>query len=109
MGRGPRALGRELDGVIARLGLSGVVERHDVFREWVERVGPEIARVARPHRVDGDTLIVLVCDSVWMNELSLRQKELLARLNEDREHTIVQRVLFRLDPSPAGTDEAENR
>lgn len=101
-GDGPRRLGDALDGVLERLGLGAVVERHEVFREWDDRVGAEIARVTRPHRVDGDTLIVKVTHSAWINELSLRQGELLRRLNEGRERSRVKRLLFRLDPEAKG-------
>jgi len=100
--RGPRRLGAELDAVLERIGLAKVVERHAVFREWEERVGPEIARAARPHRVDGDTLIVLVASSAWLNELSLRQAELLRRLNAGRSRSSVTRLVFRLDPESKG-------
>ncbi len=89
-------VGGELDRVLDRLGLGQVVESHAVFREWAERVGPEIARATRPHRVDGETLIVLVKDSAWMSELSLRSAELLARVNQGRERSAVRRLLFRL-------------
>ena len=102
-GRGePTRIGQELDAVLDRLGLGTVVEQHAIFGEWAERVGPEIARAARPHRVDGDTLIVLVRDSAWMSELSLRQRELLACINAGREKSAVRRILFRLDPDPDG-------
>jgi predicted nucleic acid-binding Zn ribbon protein len=89
-------LGPEIDAVLDRLGVGGVVERHAVFGEWAERVGPEIARVTRPHRVDGDTLIVMVRDSSWMNELSLKSREILARVNAGRGRSEVKRILFRL-------------
>lgn len=101
-GDGPRRLADALDGVLERLGLAGVVERHEVFRDWEARVGPEIARVARPHRVDGDTLIVKVGHSAWINELSLRQREILQRLNAGRSKSTVKRLLFRLDPEAKG-------
>ena len=100
MRRGPRPIGGEIDRVLERLGVAPVVESHAVFREWGERLGSDIARVARPHRIDGETLIVLVRDSSWMTELSLRQREILARLNSGREHSAVKRLLFRLDPDP---------
>ena len=106
MDRQPRLVGRELDRVLERLGVAEVVESHTVFGEWADRVGPEIARAARPHRIDGETLIVLVRDSSWLTELSLRQRELLARLNTGREHSKIQRILFRLDPDP---DSGESR
>ena len=101
-GDGPERLGDALQGVLERLGIAPAVERHDVFRDWEDRVGEEIARVARPHRVDGDTLIVKVAHSAWINELSLRQNELLRRLNEGRSRSAVKRLLFRLDPEAKG-------
>lgn len=110
--REPRRIGHELDAVLDRLGVGSVVEQHAVFGEWAERVGAEIARAARPHRVDGETLIVLVRDSAWMNELSLRQQELLASINAGREKSAVRRILFRLDPdaghAPGPADDSEN-
>ncbi len=96
----PEPVADALDGVLKRLGLQQVVERHDLFREWDERVGREIARVARPWRVDGDALIVRVASPAWMNELSLRQTELLERLNRDRQKSGIRRLIFRLDPEP---------
>jgi predicted nucleic acid-binding Zn ribbon protein len=97
-----RHISGALDGVLDRLGLSRVVEQHDVFRTWAERVGPEIARAAHPYRIDGETLILRVANSAWMNELSLRQGELLKRLNAGRTHSAVKRLIFRLDPESKG-------
>lgn len=94
----PVAIGDALDGVLSRIGAARAVEHHDVFRDWNARVGPEIAKAARPHRVDGDTLVVRVVHSAWLNELSLRQNELLERINAGRRSTRVRRILFRLDP-----------
>lgn len=99
---GPQPIAAALDGVLRRLGLTEVVERHDLFRDWDERVGRDIARVARPWRVDGDALIVRVSSPAWINELSLRQTELLTRLNADRKSGTVRRLIFRLDPEPKG-------
>jgi len=100
--KAPRRLDTALDSVLDALGLSQAVERHAVFREWEERLGPEIARAARPHRVDGETLIVRVATSAWLNELSLRQGELLRRLNAGRSRSSVRRLVFRLDPEAKG-------
>jgi predicted nucleic acid-binding Zn ribbon protein len=100
--RAPRRLDSALDSVLDRLGVTQAVERHAVFREWEERLGPEIARAAHPHRVDGETLIVRVTSSAWLNELSLRQGEILRRLNAGRRRSSVQRLVFRLDPEAKG-------
>lgn len=98
-----RRIGSVVEGALATLGLERVVERHDVFREWPDRVGEEIAQVARPHRIDGDNLIVRVVSSVWLNELSLRQVEILRRLNEGRRHGKFKRLILRIDPDPEGS------
>ena len=100
--RAPRRLDSALDSVLDRLGVTQAVERHAVFREWEERLGPEIARAAHPHRVDGDTLIVRVASSAWLNELSLRQGDILRRLNVGRRRSSIQRLVFRLDPEAKG-------
>lgn len=100
--RAPRRLDSALDTVLDRLGVTQAVERHGVFREWEQRLGPEIARAAHPHRVDGETLIVRVTSSAWLNELSLRQGEILRRLNAGRRRSSVQRLVFRLDPEAKG-------
>lgn len=98
----PDRIDSALDVVLDNLGVADVVERHAVFGEWDDRVGPEIARVARPHRLDGETLIVRVANSAWLNELSLRRNELLERLNDGRRRSEIRRLIFRIDPQTKG-------
>lgn len=97
-----RRIGGVLDTVLDDLGVASAIEQHAVFREWESRVGREIARAAQPHRVDGETLLVNVTSSAWMSELSLRQTELLERLNRGRRKTCVKRLIFRMDPRAKG-------
>lgn len=97
-----RHIGGVLDTVLDDLGVASAIEQHTVFREWESRVGREIARAAKPHRVDGETLLVNVSSSAWMSELSLRQNELLERLNRGRRRTCVKRLIFRMDPRAKG-------
>lgn len=93
-----RKVGSVIDTVLARLGVAEVVDRHGAFSEWPERVGPEIARAARPQRLDGDVLIVGVASPAWMSELSLRRTEILRALNAGRTRGKIRKVIFRLDP-----------
>ncbi|MBI3128853.1 MAG: DUF721 domain-containing protein [Candidatus Tectomicrobia bacterium] len=55
--------------------------RHRVFQVWEGAVGKSLARVARPAAVRGARLFVEVSDSAWLQELKLREKDLLAGLN----------------------------
>ncbi len=100
--RRARHIAGVLDAVLDDLGVASAIEQHAVFREWESRVGREIARAAKPHRVDGETLLVNVTSSAWMSELSLRQNELLERLNRGRRRTCVKRLIFRMDPRAKG-------
>lgn len=100
--RRARHIAGVLDTVLDDLGVASAIEQHAVFREWESRVGREIARAAKPHRVDGETLLVNVTSSAWMSELSLRQNELLERLNRGRRRTCVKRLIFRMDPRAKG-------
>jgi len=43
----PRRLDSALDSVLESLGVAQAVERHAVFREWEERLGPEIEAAER--------------------------------------------------------------
>jgi predicted nucleic acid-binding Zn ribbon protein len=96
-GGAPRPLWQALARAIHRLGLEPGMEDARVFAEWEEAVGPEIARVAHPHRLDAGTLIVHVKNSAWMNELSLRRSEIMDRLNARRVRRRFNRIIFRLE------------
>jgi predicted nucleic acid-binding Zn ribbon protein len=87
-----------LPATLERLGFTGPLEDARILAHWAELVGPEIARVARAHRLDAGALIVHVKNSAWMAELSLRRSELLARVNESRGRRPIRQIVFRIDP-----------
>ena len=51
-----------------------------VRRDWSSVVAPQIARRAQPGDLRGGTLTVIVDNSPWLQELTLREGELLSRL-----------------------------
>ncbi len=51
-----------------------------IRRGWAAVVGPEVARHARPQSVTGECLHVVVDNSPWLQELTLRAAELTARV-----------------------------
>lgn|SRR5574337_683569 len=51
-----------------------------IRRDWPALVGREISRRAQPGDLRAGTLSVVVDNSPWLQELTLRQRELLARL-----------------------------
>ena len=55
---------------------------YHVRRAWPALVGADVARRAQPQALVGGCLAVVVDNSPWLHELTLRAEELTARLHE---------------------------
>jgi len=75
-----RRVGDILPGVLATLGLEEKFEEGRLQREWVAVVGKAIASRSRPRVLRDGVLVVTVENSVWMQELWFRQREILERI-----------------------------
>lgn len=51
-----------------------------VRRDWSSLVGPQLSGRSRPGDLQSGTLTVVVDNSPWLQELTLREGELLSRL-----------------------------
>jgi hypothetical protein len=54
-----------------------------IRRAWAALVGPDVARRTRPQSLTGGCLHVVVDNSVWLHELTLRAPELTSRLHAE--------------------------
>lgn len=77
-------------------GLETSLHRHRVWDLWGETVGPAIARVTAVGQVRFRTVYVNVCDSVWMQQLTFMEEEILQKLNEKMQGEGFDRIFFRL-------------
>jgi hypothetical protein len=91
---GPTRLSVLLEPALARFGLDRRLDDYRVWQAWDEVVGRTISRNAQPVRLDGSRLIVTVRSSTWLQELSLLQRELIARLNEWMQREVVRELFF---------------
>lgn len=90
----PTRLSAILEQTLARIGLDRRLDDYRVWQAWDEVVGRTISRNAQPVRLDGSRLVVTVRSSTWLQELSLLQRELIARLNEWMEREVVRELFF---------------
>ncbi|MFN2376485.1 MAG: DUF721 domain-containing protein, partial [Candidatus Binatia bacterium] len=90
----PTRLSALLEQSLARLGLDRRLDDYRVWQAWDEVVGRTISRNAQPVRLDGTRLVVTVRSSTWLQELSLLQRELIARLNEWMQREVVRELFF---------------
>lgn len=92
----PRAIGEILPDALPQL-----VERLSEVRlrqSWEAAVGTAVARRARPGPVVDGCLTVVVDNSPWLHELSLRQRELLAMVQ--RECPTIRTLRLTIGPLP---------
>lgn len=71
-----------LDSFLRKTGLEKPVLQQKALVVWNEVVGDTVAKRTQPEEVKHGVLVVKVDTPVWRNELSLRKKEILERLNQ---------------------------
>jgi predicted nucleic acid-binding Zn ribbon protein len=93
----PIPIGDALKSFLRKSGHTEKVERAQVLVEWETLVGPQIAGVTVPRTVTEDgTLFVGVRTHGWMQELSMRERELLARINTKPGRAAIKRIRWEL-------------
>lgn len=93
----PRAVGELLVNALPQLEDRLLVQR--LRRAWIALVGADMARRARPQALVNGCLLVVVDNSPWLHELTLRAPDLAGRLGA--EYPAVRSVRFTLGASPA--------
>jgi hypothetical protein len=80
--KGPVRLRGVLGGLSGIKGWQKRFSRAVLWKVWADVVGTKISDHAWPERFqDTDTLVIVVSDSVWMQELSFQRSHLLDALN----------------------------
>ena len=85
-----------LEGYLDRTGLGDSLARLGAMDEWAAAVGERVSGVTRPVEVRGETLVIEVLSSAWINELSMMGELILERLNARGAGPPIGRIRFRL-------------
>jgi predicted nucleic acid-binding Zn ribbon protein len=92
----PTQLADALASFLRRSEVGERIEEASAVPEWAERVGPAIAAVTVPLRVNHGTLFVGVRSSAWLMELTVMEQEILSRLNADRKRGRISKIRFQM-------------
>jgi hypothetical protein len=103
--RPPRAVGELLVSALPQLEDRLLVQR--MRRTWSAVVGADVARRAQPQALVNGCLSIVVDNSPWLHELTLRAPDLTARLRA--EFPAVQTLRFSLGAAAAEEAAAEAR
>lgn len=66
---------------LSDMGLLPKARKYQVFSFWAGIVG-DVAKYARPRRLQGDVLFVATASSVWSQELYFMRESILAKINQ---------------------------
>jgi hypothetical protein len=95
-----------LQRLLRDLGLEQRFKSEQIAALWPQIVGDAVAKIARPTQFRGGTLFVDVVDHVWMQELKLRERDLLDRLDRALGGPLVGRLFLRLGQMPPAASSA---
>jgi len=71
-----------LRSAMRRYGLEERFAKYEFVAHWDEIVGSEIAKRAKPDRIQNRTLYVRVANSLWAQELAFQKHVILSRLKK---------------------------
>jgi predicted nucleic acid-binding Zn ribbon protein len=76
-----KTIGPAIDKLVRGLGIQKKLQEYDAVVYWENVVGERIAQMTTPTRILQGVLFVHVKTSTWRNELTLRKKEIIDKLN----------------------------
>ena len=91
----PLAFESALGNLVRELGISRRLREYDVITLWGKIVGEQIAKVAKPQRIENGVLLVEVTSAPWRAELSMRRQEIVEKINSAVRQRVVKDIRFR--------------
>ncbi len=86
----PTAIGDLIPGILGKNPKNrNKLQQYLLWDIWEEVVGPQVAAQARPFKMQGTTLVLAVSNSVWTQELSYLQPQLLSRIHQHIEPHLI--------------------
>jgi hypothetical protein len=92
---------KTLPAILTAAGPSPEVAEAACIAAWRHAVGDALSAHAVPVRLEDQTLIVAVADSIWQKQLEQIRPQLLFRLNAVLGHSLVRLIELRIDPNAA--------
>jgi len=95
--RGPAKVGDALADMLSGSALGARIARAEVLGHWAGAVGPQIAAVTHARAIaENGTLTVSVKTNGWVQELSMMERSLVAKVNKSAGAEIVKRIRWEL-------------
>jgi predicted nucleic acid-binding Zn ribbon protein len=89
-----KSVGSALEELTKSLGINKKLQEYDAVVHWEEIVGEQIAKMTTAMRIVKGVLFVQVKTSTWRNELTLRKKEIINKINLETGTNAVKDIKF---------------
>jgi predicted nucleic acid-binding Zn ribbon protein len=70
------------------------VKQYQLWGQWPQVVGEQIAQHAKPVRMRGKTLVVAVENASWMQELTMMRLQILTKVQQATSSTLITDIRF---------------
>ncbi|MBI2407715.1 MAG: DUF721 domain-containing protein [Gemmatimonadetes bacterium] len=91
--KGPAKVGDALAELLAGSALGARIARAAVLGHWAGAVGPQIAAVTQARAIaENGTLTVSVKTNAWVQELSMMERALIAKVNKSAGSDVVKKI-----------------
>lgn len=95
---GPAKVGDALAQMLKGTQLGARIARAELLTQWPEAVGGQIAAVTTPKSIaENGTLVVRVKTHGWLQELTMMERSLIAKVNKLAGATVVTKIRWELD------------
>ena len=99
------SIGDALGNAAKRAGIAKKMRQFEVWNRWDKIAGPLIAAHAKPSRWQGDSLVLAVEHSSWMQELSYLKSELLEKIQNQIPYIAIKDLRFEIGKIAKAPDE----
>ncbi len=89
-------LSTTIDKILKARGMQNRLPEYRISSQWVNMVGPAIARHAQPRTLRGGRLLVIVDSPAWMQQLSLLKPDIIGKLNNNLDMNTIRDLTLKL-------------
>jgi predicted nucleic acid-binding Zn ribbon protein len=94
---GADSISHIIDNYIAERKLGSKLNSCKIFNYWVEIVGAEIAKNAKPKKLKDKVLYVSTVNPIWAGELNLMSQIIIGKINEYLKEEVVSTIRIKSD------------
>jgi predicted nucleic acid-binding Zn ribbon protein len=83
-----------IDAMLRKFGIDNAIAQNNALNIWNDVVGESVAKNAKPDRVEHGVLVVKVSSPTWRQELYLKKKEIIEKINQAIGKKVIRDIRF---------------